>query len=87
MKAYDDFYKNLNQNYIRDEWFDMLYLPNPKDIWKYDTQNPQHILLFCEQVHKVERIRDNAELEHKRLLFEIDKNYQKKNMNIGNYII
>ena len=46
MEAYNNFYKILNQNYIRDEWFDMMWLPNPVDIWKFDTKNPQHILSF-----------------------------------------
>ena len=80
MKAYNDFYKNLNQNYIRDEWLDMLFLPNPTDIWKYDHDpgQPQHILEFCKQVHKVERTRDQSELEHKRLLFEMDKKITEK---------
>ena len=73
MEAYNNFYKNLNQNYIRDEWYDMLWLPNPRDIWKFDTKNPQHILSFINQIHKAERTKDESELEHYRLLYEIDK--------------
>ena len=73
MEAYNNFYKNLNQNYIRDEWFDMMWLPNPVDIWKFDTKNPQHILSFINQIHKAERTKDESELEHYRLLYEIDK--------------
>ena len=48
MEAYNNFYKNLNQNYIRDEFYDMMWLPNPRDIWKFDTKIPSisyHLLI------------------------------------------
>ena len=37
MKAYSEFYRNL-KDYKKDEYLDMIWLPDPKDVFKYDKK-------------------------------------------------
>jgi len=79
IREYSKFYSGLKE-YKRDEYLDMIWLPDPKDIFKYDRKNPMHVLDFTRRVQACEIEKDAAELEHFRALHEHDKKLTDKQM-------
>ena len=72
IESYSNFYKGL-KDYKQDEYLGMLWLPDPKDVFKYDKKNPMHPLQFTELVQKAERDKDEAEMDYYRNLHKYDK--------------
>lgn len=81
LEAYSKFYSGLHDRYKHDEYLDLLFIPDMSDIIKYDKLNPQHPLEFCKNVHKVEKEKDDAELQHFENLFLYDKKINEKEIN------
>lgn len=79
MREYGKFYSGLKE-YKRDEYLDMIWLPDPKDIFKYDRKNPMHVLDFTRRVQACEIEKDEAELEHFRSLHKYDKKLTDKQL-------
>lgn len=80
MEQYAAFYNGL-KDYKRDEYLEMLWMPDPKDVFKFDRKNPMHPLDFARKVQHVEIQKDEAELEHCRNLHKYDKKLTDKQMN------
>lgn len=72
MQSYSKFYRGL-KDYKHDEYLDLIWLPDPKDVFKYDKKNPMHPLLFTKLVQQTEVDKDEAEMEHYRNLHKYDK--------------
>ena len=72
MEDYRQFYSNL-KNYKDDEYKELLWLPDPKNIYKFDRKSNTNPIQFINQVHSVEIEKDKAELEHFRNLHKYDK--------------
>ena len=81
MEDYGKFYASIHERYVKDEYFDMMWLPDPKDIFKFDRKNNTHPIQFINQTHKLEIEKDKCELEHYRSLHKYDKAISDEQLN------
>lgn len=80
LKDYSKFYSLLRE-YKDDEYKDLIWFPDMKDIYKFDRKSNTNPIKFILHTQSLEEEDDREKLEHYRKLYKYDKKLNDNQMN------